>query len=66
MPDDKKTSYDLLLEEMEKMKKDLQDTRKELDDMKEFNRALLAKRPQNIPDTSKDTHERFSKYLEGE
>ena len=65
MEEKEKTSYDILLEEIDKLKEDNSKIRKELNDMKDFNRALLA-RGTNNKHSTQDIDEKFKKYLEGE
>lgn len=63
MPDNEKTSYDLLLEEIDKLKKEQEKLRKDLDDMTSFNRALLSRKPNDNSKPQVDG-EKFRKYLE--
>lgn len=65
MPDEKK-SYDMLLEKMDAQDKKISDLEAELKDMKDFNRALLARTPSPKNPNQPDVNDKFEKYLKGE
>lgn len=66
MPDKEKDSYEVLIERIDALDKELQETKKSLKEMTDFNRALLARTPNTNQESHSDTKEKFDKYLKGE
>lgn len=66
--DDKKepSTYELLLEEINSLKKENESIRKEIDEVKGLNRALLARKNPGSTDNTQDVKAKFTKFLEGE
>lgn len=66
MPDKEKDSYEVLIERIDALQKDLDATKASLKEMTDFNRALLARAPGINQESHSDTKEKFDKYLKGE
>ena len=67
MAEDNKNSYDLLLEQIDNLKKENETLRKEFNELRDFNRALLA-RGKTVEQITSGTQasDKLNKYLEGE
>ena len=67
MAEDNKNSYDLLLEQIDNLKKENETLRKEFNELRDFNRALLA-RGKTVEQSTSGTQasDKLNKYLEGE
>lgn len=67
MADEKKNPYEVLLQEIDNLKKDNESIRQELDEVRSFNQALLGRKSTKQESTD-DTviKEKFDKFLKGE
>lgn len=67
MAEEGKTPYEQLLEENANLKKEMQDLRKEFNELRDFNRSLLSRNgtPGKVED-KEDTKKKFEAYLKGE
>ena len=66
MAENEKTPYDTLLEDNANLKKEIENLRKEFNDLRDFNRALLARGNQQEGENKEDTKKKFDAYLKGE
>lgn len=66
MADDEKTPYDTLLEDNANLKKEIENLRKEFNDLRDFNRALLSRSNSQVTEDKEDTKKKFDAYLKGE
>ena len=66
MAENEKTPYDALLEDNANLKKEIESLRKEFNDLRDFNRALLARGNQQEGEHKEDTKKKFDAYLKGE
>lgn len=70
MPDNDKTPYEQLLEVIDNIKQENAKLRKEFEEVRDFNRALLSRRSKDndtLPNgMDKDLSEKYNKFLKGE
>ena len=68
MAEETKTSYEMLLEQIDNLKKESESIRKEFNDLRDFNRALIARNGSNANKqaNSDDISKKFESYLKGE
>ena len=66
MSEKEKSPYDKLLEELANVKEENANLRKDFEELREFNRALLARSGNTNPVQKDDVKERFDAYLKGE